>query len=72
VLAPGGLFAFTVETHAGAGMILGATLRYAHAPGHVEEVLAQTGFVPLVLDPTSIRSEKGNPVASLVVVAGRN
>jgi predicted TPR repeat methyltransferase len=35
VLAPGGLFAFTVETHTGEGMILGETLRYAHAPAHV-------------------------------------
>ena len=30
VLAPGGLFAFTVETHDGEGAIVGAKLRYAH------------------------------------------
>ena len=30
VLAPGGLLAFTVETHEGSGVILGEGLRYAH------------------------------------------
>jgi len=30
VLAPGGLFAFTVESHAGEGVVLGKGLRYAH------------------------------------------
>jgi len=72
VLAPGGLFAFTVETHSGLGMILGETLRYAHAPAHVEEVLSGAGFAMLSADPDSIRSEKGVPVPSLVVVARHN
>jgi predicted TPR repeat methyltransferase len=72
VLAPGGLFAFTVETHTGEGMILGETLRYAHAPAHVEDVLRQAGFTMLSADPDSIRSEKGVPVPSLVVVACHN
>ena len=30
VLAPGGLFAFTLESHAGEGVVLGEGLRYAH------------------------------------------
>lgn len=72
VLAPGGLFGFTVETHAGAGMILGETLRYAHAHAHVGEVLVQEGFAVLSDSPDSIRSEKGIPVPSLVVVARHN
>ena len=33
VLASGGLLAFTVETHGGCGVIIGAGLRYAHARG---------------------------------------
>ena len=32
VLAPGGLLAFTLETHDGEGVMLGEGLRYAHAP----------------------------------------
>jgi len=35
VLAPGGLLAFTVETHAGDDVILGEKLRYAHGAAHV-------------------------------------
>jgi predicted TPR repeat methyltransferase len=70
VLAPGGLFAFTVETHAGAGMVLRETLRYAHARAHVLAVLAASGLAPVVEDAASIRSEKGVPVPSLVIVAG--
>ena len=72
VLGLGGLFGFTVETHAGGGMVLGETLRYSHAPAHVEDVLAQAGFAMLAVDPSAIRSEKGEPVPSLVVVAGHN
>jgi len=72
VLAPDGLFGFTVETHAGAGVILGETLRYAHAPAHVDEVLAAAGFAVLAADPQPIRTEKGVPVPSLVVVVGHN
>src|SRR5690606_27509500 len=43
-LAPGGLFAFTVETHDGDGVLLGASLRYAHGGPHVREALAGAGL----------------------------
>ena len=35
VLDDGGLFAFTVETHDGDGVLLRETLRYAHGADHV-------------------------------------
>ena len=35
VLAPGGLLAFTIETHDGEGVILGEGLRYAHGAAYV-------------------------------------
>ena len=38
-LSPGGLFAFTVETHAGAGVELGQKLRYRHGIDHVRNTL---------------------------------
>lgn len=72
VLKPGGLFAFTVETHSGDGIIVGGTLRYAYAPAYVADVLVQAGFAMLAADPDSIRSEQGEPVPGLVVVAGHN
>ena len=44
VLDAGGLFAFTVETHDGDGVILRETLRYAHGEDHVRAALADAGL----------------------------
>ena len=43
VLAAGGLLAFTLERHAGDGVILGEGLRYAHSPHYVRSALAAAG-----------------------------
>src|SRR5579871_1247950 len=40
VLAPGGVFAFTLETHGGDGVVVGQGLRYAHAADHVRAKVA--------------------------------
>jgi predicted TPR repeat methyltransferase len=69
VLMPRGLFAFTVETHPGNGVILGETLRYAHATGHVRGALDVAGLGARALDPLSIRHERGVAAPGLVVVA---
>jgi predicted TPR repeat methyltransferase len=70
VLALGGLFAFTVESHDGAGVVLRETLRYAHSADHVRAALERAGLDLMALDPASKRTEKGVPVSGLVVVAG--
>jgi len=69
VLAPDGLFAFTVETHSGDGVKLLPTLRYAHGEPHIRRALKDAGFALAFLSEVSVRSEKGVPVDSLVVVA---
>ncbi len=69
VLSKGGMLAFTVETHAGDGVVLGAGLRYAHGEAMVRAGLAEAGFDVLVLDRTSTRNEADRPVPGLVVVA---
>jgi predicted TPR repeat methyltransferase len=69
VLAPEGLLAFTVEIHAGDGAKLLPTLRYAHSEGYVRGVLGGVGLMPVHLAKAAVRSEKGVPVDSLVVVA---
>src|SRR6266436_5765350 len=43
VLAAGGLLAFTAETHAGEGVIIGEGLRYAHAAAHVRASVEVAG-----------------------------
>lgn len=69
ILVPDGLFAFTVETHAGEGVKLLPTLRYAHAEDYVRTVLGSAGLAVARIDRKPIRSEKAVPVDSLVVVA---
>jgi predicted TPR repeat methyltransferase len=71
VLAPGGFLAFTVETHAGDGVVMQPTLRYAHAQAHVRTAIADAGLELLRLSHASTRTEKGAAVAGLVVVASK-
>ena len=70
VLVPGGLIAFSVETHDGQGVILRDTLRYAHGEAHVREALAAAGLGVLSLESAATRTEKGAAVPGLIVVAG--
>src|SRR4051812_23989641 len=69
VLAPGGLFAFTVETHDDPGVRLQGTLRYAHGAAHVRQAITAAGLELRQLAAASTRNEKGAPVAGLLVVA---
>jgi predicted TPR repeat methyltransferase len=69
VLAPGGLFAFTVETHAGQDVVLQPTLRYAHGLDHVRAALAGGGLRPLAVEAVSTRTENGVPVPGLLAMA---
>jgi predicted TPR repeat methyltransferase len=71
LLEPGALFGFTVETHAGDGVVLGEKLRYAHAEAFVRSAIVSAELVLHSLEHVSTRREGGVPVASLVVVAGR-
>ena len=71
ILANDGLFAFTVETHPGGGVVLGATLRYAHGEAHVRDALRAAGLSVLRLREVSTRLEADVPVPGLLVIAGR-
>ena len=85
VLRPGGILAFTVETHAndthasenhagenhaGASVKLLPTLRFAHGEKYLREAVAADGLKLLALEKAAIRTEKAAPVSGLVVVAG--
>jgi predicted TPR repeat methyltransferase len=69
VLAPGGIVAFTVETHAGDGVKLLPTLRYAHGEAYIRRTLETSGLTVAHLSEAAVRSEKAMPVEGLVVVA---
>ena len=71
VLAPGGLFAFTTERHAGDGVILGDGLRYAHGTEYVRAAVGDAGLKLAHLEEASPRDEGNAPVPGLVVVASK-
>jgi predicted TPR repeat methyltransferase len=69
VLAAGGLFAFTVETHAGDGVLLRESLRYAHGAANVRAAIAGAGLKLIDLAEVATRAERGEPVAGLLGLA---
>src|SRR5665647_2802148 len=69
VLASGGLFAFTVESHAGEGVVLGEGLRYAYGASRVRSLIAAAGLTLDRMEPASSRTESGAQVPDLVAVA---
>jgi predicted TPR repeat methyltransferase len=71
VLVAGGLLAFTVETHAGDGVILGEGLRYAHGAPYVRASIREAGLALSQLEELSARNEDNTPVPGLVVVAAK-
>ncbi|MEH2523710.1 MULTISPECIES: class I SAM-dependent DNA methyltransferase [unclassified Bradyrhizobium] len=71
VLAPGGLLAFTAETHDGEGVIIGQGLRYAHSAAYLRAVVESAGLTLSLLEDRSARNEDGTPVPGLVAVAAK-
>lgn len=70
VLAPGGLFAFTVES-CETGYGLGTGLRYTHSASYLGAVAEAAGLRLAELRPASTRIDAGVPVPGLVGIAER-
>ena len=70
-LRPEGLFAFTVQTHDGAGYVLGADARYAHGESYLRELAQTTAFGIVLLEQASTREDRGEPVPGLLAVLQR-
>ena len=71
VLMPGGLLAFTAETHGGEGVVIGQGLRYAHSAAYVRDAVDGAGLGLALLENLSARNEDHAPVPGLVVVAAK-
>jgi predicted TPR repeat methyltransferase len=69
VLAPGGLLAFTAETHGGEDVVIGQGLRYAHAAAYTCAAVESAGLKLSLLEDRSARNEDNTPVPGLVAVA---
>ncbi|MGA7072829.1 methyltransferase domain-containing protein [Bradyrhizobium sp.] len=72
VLAAGGLAAFTLERHAGDGVIIGEGLRYAHSAHYVRNSLMVARLTLSQIEEQSFRNENNMPVPGLVVVAAKS
>jgi predicted TPR repeat methyltransferase len=68
VLASGGFFAFTAESHNGERYIIGDETRYAHSPEYIETTAREAGLSVLLLNAASTRRNKGVAVPGLVGV----
>lgn len=71
-LAPGGLFAFSLERFAGEGAcVLQPSLRYAHGAAATREALLGAGFEILRFEEAVIRHDRDEPLTGLLVLARR-
>ena len=68
-LAPGGLFAFSVEEAADGDLVLRDSLRYAHGEPYVRHALTEAGLTVVGLERATLRHDRGAPIRGLVVVA---
>ena len=71
VLRPGGLAAFTVQSHDGAGVILGADARFAHADAYLDAAAGAAGLLTAMREPAAIRREGGLDVPGRLVILAR-
>lgn len=72
VLAPGGLFALSLEAHEGPEPVtLRPSLRYAHEPEAARRSLRDAGLEVLRFEPAVLRHDRGEPVAGHLVLAAK-
>ncbi|MBB4183865.1 putative TPR repeat methyltransferase [Sinorhizobium terangae] len=70
LLAPGGLFAFSVEDAAtDEDFILRPSLRYAHSEPYIADLCAERGFSLVATERTVIRMDAGKPIAGILFLA---
>ncbi len=71
IMAPAGLFAFSVEDAGptGAGFTLLPSLRYAHTERYVRDQLDQVGFRVIECQRTHIRTDGGKPVSGILFLS---
>ncbi|MEH3146943.1 MAG: methyltransferase domain-containing protein [Methylobacterium frigidaeris] len=70
-LAPGGLFAFTLQSHPGDGTVLGADGRYAHGEDVLDAARNAAGLATAAMTVAAIRRQNGLGVPGRIVVLER-
>ena len=67
-LAEAGLFACSIEPHAGGEFLLRKTMRFAHPPAYLEAAAREAALRPLLMQAASTRREAGADVPGLICV----
>lgn len=62
VLAPAGLFAFTVESASGDEVLLRSTARFSHPASYIHALAEKYGFTILTQRDTPLRQERNEPI----------
>lgn len=69
-LCPGGVLAFSCETHEGAEpILLRPSRRYAHSIAYLTDLLQASGAKDALLEPVTLRRDRGEDVMGVMVVA---
>ncbi len=63
-----GLFAFSVQTGGTDGFTLGEDLRFSHSPDYLRDLTQKHGLKILILQASSTRLDRGQPVPGLICV----
>ena len=67
-LRSGGLFAFSLERHDGAGFVLHSKVRFAHSLGYIRELSQSHGFTELDVREIAVRKSGADDVPGWIVV----
>lgn len=71
VLAPDGIFAFSVEAAPEDEIVLRSSGRFAHPAGHVQTLAARFGFSIIEQHGFPVRHERNQPIAGTLYVLGK-
>lgn len=64
-MAPGGVFAFTVEESTQGELVLRSSLRYAHSEAGLRRLAAEHGFQVVAMERRAVRQEERQPIPGL-------
>ena len=69
VLAPGGLFAFSVEAaDEGESYVLRSSMRYAHPLGYLRQLAESVGLQEIRVDGVELRTEHDKPIKGHLLI----
>jgi predicted TPR repeat methyltransferase len=71
LMRPGGLFAFSIETHPNGGSALQPSGRFSHSADYVRNTATGSGFSVEGSDQLIIRKERGQPVPGMIFALRR-